>query len=131
MRDAAPLRILREQRRKRACVTPVEGLGRRAELVDHRPIIAPRRYPRTVATATTGILYFPCCPHHDAARELVERIAAEAGIDTNLRLIEVTSVADAEHIPFLGSPSVRTNGHAYSFDSRSVITICTMSETVS
>ena len=41
MRDAAPLRILREQRGKRARVTPVQRLGRHAQLVDHRPSIAP------------------------------------------------------------------------------------------
>jgi hypothetical protein len=64
-----------------------------------------------VATPNIDILYFPGCPHHDAARELVERIAAEAGIDTNLRLVEVTSIADAERIRFLGSPTVRMNGH--------------------
>jgi hypothetical protein len=111
MWDAAPLRFLREQRRKRSGITPVERLGRRAQLVDHQPSIAPRRYPRTVAAPTVELLYFPGCPHHDAARELVEQIAAEAGIDANLRLREVTSVADAERIRFLGSPSVRVNGH--------------------
>ena len=84
-----------------------------------------------MASPTIEILYFPGCPHHAAARELVERSAAEAVIDTNLRLVEVTSGADAERIGILGSPTVRMNGHTYSFDSRSVITICTMSETVS
>ena len=64
-----------------------------------------------MAAPSVELVYFPGCPHHDATRELVERIADEAGIDANLRLVEVTSDADAERLRFLGSPSVRVNGH--------------------
>ena len=48
--------------------------------------------------------------NHQAVRELVERIAAEAGIDADLRLVEVTSAEEAVRLRFLGSPSVRVNG---------------------
>lgn len=57
------------------------------------------------------ILYFDGCPNHQAARELVERIADEEGIVPKLRLVEVTSIDEAEAKRFLGSPSIRVNGH--------------------
>lgn len=57
------------------------------------------------------ILYFDGCPNHQAARELVERIAAEEGILPALRLVGVTSIDEAEAQRFLGSPSIRVNGH--------------------
>jgi hypothetical protein len=57
------------------------------------------------------ILYFDGCPNHQAARELVERMAAEEGIVPALRLVEVTSIDEAEAQRFLGSPSIRVNGH--------------------
>jgi hypothetical protein len=61
---------------------------------------------------TVEILYFDGCPNHQAARELVERIAAEEGIVPALRLVEVPSVDEAE-ARFLGSPSIRVNGHDF------------------
>lgn len=57
------------------------------------------------------LLYFEGCPNHEAARELVERVAGQAGAELNLRLVEVASAAEAERLRFLGSPSVRVNGH--------------------
>jgi hypothetical protein len=62
-------------------------------------------------TATVELLYFEGCPNHDAARDLVERIAAEETVTLDLRLIEVISPEDAEERRFLGSPSVRIDGH--------------------
>ena len=60
---------------------------------------------------TIELLYFEGCPNREAARELVERVAAEAETAPDLRLVEVTSPDDAERLRFLGSPSVRVNGH--------------------
>lgn len=57
------------------------------------------------------LLYFEGCPNHEAARELIERIADEEAIDLELRLVEVTSIGETEHLRFLGSPTVRVNGH--------------------
>ena len=57
------------------------------------------------------LLYFEGCPNHIAARELIERISAEEAIDPELRLVEVTSVEAADQLRFLGSPTVRVNGH--------------------
>lgn len=59
---------------------------------------------------TVELLYFDGCPNQLGARELVERIAIEAGLEVDLRLVEVTSVEEAERLRFLGSPSVRVNG---------------------
>ena len=39
------------------------------------------------------------------------RVADQTGIKLNLRLVEVSSADDAERLRFLGSPSVRVNGH--------------------
>ena len=56
------------------------------------------------------LLYFEGCPNVEAVRALVERVAAELGITADLRLVEVT-LQDVERFRFLGSPSVRVNGH--------------------
>lgn len=63
------------------------------------------------ASSVVEILYFDGCPNHQATRELVERIAAEEGIVPALRLVRVTSIDEAEAERFLGSPSIRVNGH--------------------
>ncbi len=69
-------------------------------------------YARSVTESpTVEILYFEGCPNHEAARELVERIATEEGIVPAVRLVEVTSIDEAEAQRFLGSPSIRVNGH--------------------
>ena len=56
------------------------------------------------------ILFFEGCPNVEAARALVQRIASEEGITLQVRLVEVTP-DDAERLRFLGSPSVRVDGH--------------------
>lgn len=109
VRDAAPLRVLREQRRERFWITFVERLGRRAKLVDHRLSMA-RRYPRLIGRSTVEILFFEGCPNYERTRGLVEQASVAAGVELELRLVEVTSPAAAERLRFLGSPSVRING---------------------
>jgi hypothetical protein len=64
-----------------------------------------------VAPELVELLSFNGCPNVGAARELIERVAAEESVEVDLRPIEVTSVEDAERVHFLGSPSVRVNGH--------------------
>jgi hypothetical protein len=56
------------------------------------------------------LLYFEGCPNVEAVRALVQRVAADAGITPDLRLVDVTP-RDVERFRFLGSPSVRVNGH--------------------
>ena len=57
------------------------------------------------------IFFFDGCPNHEGARELVERVAAGLGIEPDLRLVNVETPADAQRLRFLGSPTIRVNGH--------------------
>ncbi|MGH3031182.1 MAG: DF family (seleno)protein [Gaiellaceae bacterium] len=56
------------------------------------------------------ILYFDGCPNHVPARALVERIAAELGIEPEIDLVRVPDAGAAPELQFLGSPTVRVNG---------------------
>ena len=56
------------------------------------------------------ILYFDGCPNHEPARELVEQVAAELGLEAKIELIEVADADCASRLRFLGSPSVRVEG---------------------
>lgn len=57
------------------------------------------------------ILYFEGCPNVVAARELVERVVAEAGVKVDVRMVEVARAEDADRMRFLGSPTIRVDGH--------------------
>ncbi|MHB8659534.1 MAG: DF family (seleno)protein [Solirubrobacteraceae bacterium] len=63
-----------------------------------------------MSALTVELLYFEGCPNVEAARALVQDVAADEGITPDVRLVEVTP-EDAERLRFLGSPSVRVNGH--------------------
>jgi hypothetical protein len=56
------------------------------------------------------LLYFDGCPNVEAVRELAQRVAAGAGVTLDLQLVEVTP-KDVERRRFLGSPTVRVDGH--------------------
>lgn len=55
-------------------------------------------------------IFFEGCPNHEAARELVERVTGELGLQPEIRLIEVPDVETAERLRFLGSPTIRIDG---------------------
>ena len=59
---------------------------------------------------TVELLYFEGCPNYGAARDSIERIAAEEDVMIDLQLVEVTSHEAAQATRFLGSPSIRVNG---------------------
>jgi hypothetical protein len=59
---------------------------------------------------SVDLLYFEGCPYADAARELVERAAAEEGLEVELLLTAVESEDDAVALLFLGSPTIRVEG---------------------
>jgi hypothetical protein len=63
-----------------------------------------------VSAPAVELLYFSGCPNVEAVRELVQRVAADEGITPDLRLVEVTP-EEVERLRFIGSPSVRVNGH--------------------
>jgi hypothetical protein len=56
------------------------------------------------------ILYFDGCPNHGPAHELVERVAAQLGLQPHIELVEVPDAKAAARLRFLGSPSVRVDG---------------------
>jgi hypothetical protein len=56
------------------------------------------------------ILYFDGCPNHKPAHELVEQVAAELGLQTEIELVEVPDAETATRVRFLGSPTVRVDG---------------------
>ena len=64
----------------------------------------PRRRP------VIEVLYVQDCPHYPATLALVERIRAEVGIDTELRISLILDQAAAVQARFPGSPTVRVDG---------------------
>ena len=56
------------------------------------------------------ILYLAGCPNHEPALALVERVAAELGVEPEIELVEVPDAESAAHHRFLGSPTVRVDG---------------------
>ena len=59
---------------------------------------------------TVELLYFEGCPNVEKTRALVREVATDEGITPDLTLVEVTA-EDVGQLRFLGSPSVRVNGH--------------------
>jgi hypothetical protein len=57
------------------------------------------------------ILYFDGCPNHEAARALVERVAAELLLEPKIDVVNVPDAEAAAQLRFLGSPTVRVDGH--------------------
>ena len=57
------------------------------------------------------VLYFAGCPNYEQVLELVETTLAELGRSSQVELIEVTDAERASELRFLGSPTVRVDGH--------------------
>jgi hypothetical protein len=72
------------------------------------------RTPLTMNEATANakieFLYFKSCPGHRQALINLNAALREIGIRADLRLINVTTEAQAERVGFQGSPSIRVNG---------------------
>jgi hypothetical protein len=56
------------------------------------------------------VLYFEGCPNHEAARALVERVAAELRVEAEIALVRVADADAAVRHRFLGSPTIRVEG---------------------
>ena len=57
------------------------------------------------------ILYFDGCPNHRPAAALVDRVSRELGINLDVRLVNVPDNETAQRVRFLGSPTIRVEGH--------------------
>jgi hypothetical protein len=56
------------------------------------------------------VLYVEHCPNFPAALALVERVAAELGIEIEVRTTMISDQGAAEQARFVGSPMVRVDG---------------------
>lgn len=56
------------------------------------------------------LLHWEGCPSTPEARELLEQVLAEHGLDVPVELREVTTQAEAEALRFPGSPTIRVDG---------------------
>ena len=57
------------------------------------------------------VLTFKGCPNRDAAIALVERVGKQLASNAEMRVIEVSDQQAAEQTRFLGSPTIRVDGH--------------------
>ncbi len=64
----------------------------------------------TIDPMLVEVLTFEGCPHGAAALQLARRVAAEAPGATEVRMLNV-EMEQAEVVRFLGSPSIRVDGH--------------------
>jgi hypothetical protein len=56
------------------------------------------------------VLYVQNCPSFPAALALVQRVAAQLGVDAEIRTTMITDQVAAERTRFVGSPTVRVDG---------------------
>jgi hypothetical protein len=57
------------------------------------------------------VLTFEGCPHAQPALDLVERIVGELGLGAIVCKVDVPDLESAVRHRFLGSPTIRVNGH--------------------
>jgi hypothetical protein len=60
---------------------------------------------------TIEMLYFEGCPNHERLRERLPVLLKVARVATEPSLREITTQQHAERERFLGSPTLRVNGH--------------------
>jgi hypothetical protein len=60
---------------------------------------------------TVEVLYFDGCPNHEHLLQHLPRLLEREGIDAEIVLHDVPDAEHAERERFLGSPTVRVDGH--------------------
>ena len=55
-------------------------------------------------------LYYEDCPSHELARERLEQVMAEEGIQASITVIKVETEDQAERLRFPGSPTILVDG---------------------
>ena len=59
---------------------------------------------------TVEFLYWEGCPSHDEARELLEEVLRERGLDAKVEIRHVATREEAAELRFPGSPTIRIDG---------------------
>jgi hypothetical protein len=56
------------------------------------------------------LLFWEGCPSYPEARELLEQVLAERGVEAPIQMREVRTQAEAVELAFPGSPTIRIDG---------------------
>ena len=64
-----------------------------------------------VSSRLVEILHFDGCPNYAETVALVRRVARQLGVAPVIRTVRVQDAAAAAALRFLGSPTVRVDGH--------------------
>ncbi len=56
------------------------------------------------------LLYYPECPSHERALELLREALRAEGVDAPIEIIRIDTQAQAEQHRFIGSPTIRIDG---------------------
>ncbi|GIV19097.1 MAG: hypothetical protein KatS3mg023_0848 [Armatimonadota bacterium] len=56
------------------------------------------------------LLYFPDCPSHERAMELVREAIQMEGVQAQIEVVRIETEQEAERYRFVGSPTIRING---------------------
>jgi hypothetical protein len=59
---------------------------------------------------TVEFLYWEGCPSHEEARELLEEVLRERGLDAQVEVRHVATREEAAELGFPGSPTIRIDG---------------------
>ncbi|MFQ3611399.1 MAG: hypothetical protein SNJ72_07885 [Fimbriimonadales bacterium] len=57
------------------------------------------------------LLYYPDCPSHERALELLHEALRQEGVPLTVEVIRIESQAQADTHQFVGSPTIRIGGH--------------------
>ncbi len=56
------------------------------------------------------LLYYPECPSHERALELIQQALRDEGLQAEINIIRVETQEQADAYHFIGSPTIRING---------------------
>ena len=56
------------------------------------------------------LLYFDECPTYQAALQALKQALLEEGIQSQIQLIAINTIEEAQKVQFPGSPTIRVNG---------------------
>lgn len=56
------------------------------------------------------LLYYPDCPSHERALELLQEALKQEGLSAEIAVIRIETEHEAERHRFVGSPTIRVNG---------------------